>query len=251
MTREPAEAAPAAPDRLDWSGIDLVVFDLDGTLYEQRKLRLRMLGLLVWDALATGSLKTLRVLRHYRRCRERLGDGGGDFVDRQFALPAQRCGVSADEVRVRVEDWISRRPLAHLERCRTPGADALFKALRSSGRTIAVLSDYPAEAKLAALGLRADLVVSAEDPDVRRLKPDPRGLDKILRLTGTPPSRAVMIGDRRDRDGAVARRSGVAALIKNEPDGYVTFEDAVFRPLLASDARLAAAADISRPVYGP
>ena len=26
---------------LDWQGIDLVVFDVDGTLYDQRRLRLR------------------------------------------------------------------------------------------------------------------------------------------------------------------------------------------------------------------
>ena len=29
---------------LDWSAIDLVVFDVDGTLYDQRRLRLAMLG---------------------------------------------------------------------------------------------------------------------------------------------------------------------------------------------------------------
>src|SRR3546814_14819181 len=76
---------------------------------------------------------------------------------------------------MRISDWSSdvcssdlhAHPLAYLPACRFDGLDRLFDGLRGSGRPIAILSDYPGEAKLRALGLTADLHVSAVDPDVR------------------------------------------------------------------------------------
>jgi len=43
-----------------------------------------------------------------------------------------------------------------------------------------VLSDYPAHGKLRALGLTADIVVSAVDSGVDRFKPSTAGLERIL-----------------------------------------------------------------------
>lgn len=60
---------------IDWGSIRFVVFDVDGTLYNQRMLRLRMAGELIADAVARGSLTNLRVLRAYRSLREAIGEG--------------------------------------------------------------------------------------------------------------------------------------------------------------------------------
>ena len=72
--------------------------------------------------------------------------------------------------------WIDRHPLPYLGACRYAGLPELFAGLRRHGKTIGVLSDYPAVAKLAALELAADFVVSACDRDIGCLKPDPSGL---------------------------------------------------------------------------
>src|SRR3546814_9318166 len=61
---------------LDWSSVRLVVFDVDGTLYRQRPLRLRMAAALVADGLRRRSLSTIRALGAYRRLREELADNG-------------------------------------------------------------------------------------------------------------------------------------------------------------------------------
>lgn len=224
---------------LDWDAIDLVVFDVDGTLYDARQLRGAMARRLVLDALRTRSLRTLWVLRVFRQVREELADEGCTrFIEAQYARTAQRTGCGEALVRALVQEWMERQPLPLLPLCRHDRVDRLFDALHAAGKQVAVLSDYPAQAKLAALALRADPVVCAQDPHVARLKPDPRGLHAILATTGVPAHRALMIGDRFDRDAAAAQRAGMQSLVRSRRahaavPTFRRFDDAVFAPLLA------------------
>jgi HAD superfamily hydrolase (TIGR01549 family) len=111
--------------------------------------------------------------------------------------------------------------------------------LRRSGKSIGILSDYPAEAKLEALGLTANYVVFAGDEDIGLLKPHPRGLESLIAAAGVKPHQTMVIGDRVDRDGLVARRAGAQALIRSSKpiEGWQTFarfDEALFSPFLAS-----------------
>ena len=235
------ENSPMTP--LDWSTIDLAVFDVDGTLYDQRKLQLGMLQKLLGHAWQSRSLDTLLILRTFRRVREALGDqveaqGGADFMTLQYAQTASRHGTTPAAVRALTDEWMEQRPLPLLAACRYAHVAGVFAGLRAAGKRIAVFSDYPAVAKLAALGLRADVVVCATDAGIARLKPDPAGLLAILQQTGVAPQRALMIGDRFDRDAAAAERAGMRALIRSRHPHtrWATFRgygDAVFQPLLA------------------
>ena len=238
-----SQTAPQPTSQFDWSTIDLVVFDVDGTLYDQRKLQLGMLRQLLGHAWQTRSLNTLLTLRTFRRVREALGErvgeqAGADFMALQYAQTASRHGKTPGAVRALTDEWMEQRPLPLLAACRYPHVAEVLAGLRASDKQIAVFSDYPAVAKLAALGLRADVVVCATDPGIARLKPDPAGLLAILRQTGVAPERALMIGDRFDRDAAAAARAGMRALIRSRrPHArWATFrgyDDAVFQPLLA------------------
>jgi len=239
---------------VDWQGIDLVVFDVDGTLYDQRRLRLAMLAQLLRHSLQTRSLHTLRVLRTFRRVREALGDAAAllpagvepeDFMPAQYAQTAQLHGLTPQAVQQLAEDWLEHKPLPHLAACRYPQLDALFDALHGSGKQVAVFSDYPAAAKLNALDLQAWPISCATDPTIGRLKPDPRGLVAVLHQSGVPASRTLMVGDRFDRDAEAARRAGVRALIRSAKPHpqFATFkryDDAVFKPLLMARAAVLA-----------
>jgi len=227
---------------LNWNDIDLVVFDVDGTLYDQRRLRLAMLRRLLAATWRSRSLDTLLTLRTFRQVREALGDRPeADFMQLQYARTAARHGKTEGEVRALTHEWMERQPLPLLAGCRYPHLDALFSGLRGAGKRIAVFSDYPAVDKLAALSLQAAPVVCATDAHIARLKPDPFGLLDILRQTGVDARRALMIGDRFDRDAVAASRAGMRALIRSgrpHPD-YGTFrayDDPVFQPLLAGRA---------------
>jgi phosphoglycolate phosphatase len=237
------ETTPPPAASLDWSTIDLVVFDVDGTLYDQRQLRLGMLRQLIVHTWQTRSLDTLLILRTFRRVREALGEldddqAGADFMTLQYAQTASRHGTTPATVRALTDEWMEQRPLPLLAACRYAQVAEVFAGLRAAGKRIAAFSDYPAVAKLAALGLQTDLVVCATDAGIARLKPDPAGLLAILRQTGVAPGRALMIGDRFDRDASAAERAGMRALIRSsQPHAkcatFRGYDDAVFRPLLA------------------
>ena len=222
----------------DWDGVRLVAFDVDGTLYRQRPLRLRMAADLLGHAARTRTLATLRVLQRYRHIRERLGEEEtADFEAGLLAETAAATAHSPEAVGTIVAEWMDRRPLAYIGRYRYGGLVELFADLRRKGKTIGVLSDYPAVAKLAALGLAADHVVSAVDAGVGVLKPHPQGLLELMKRAGAEPGTTVLIGDRVDRDGLAARRAGARALIRSARpiEGWQTFaryDGAPFLPLL-------------------
>lgn len=228
---------------LDWTHFDLVIFDVDGTLYDQRRLRTAMLRLLMADALRHRSLSTIRLLRSFRQVREDLGDRPEpDFLQLQYLRTAERHGSTPDRVRRITTEWMEQRPLRWLGACRYPHLDAVFAGLRAAGKQIAVCSDYPARDKLEALGLHADPIVCATDADIARLKPDPTGLKIILERTGVRPDRALMIGDRFDRDAEAAEQAGMRALIRSRQPHvrhatFRSYADAVFQPLLQAAAR--------------
>jgi len=92
---------------VNWEGIRLVVFDVDGTLYNQKTLRLRMLKDLVGHTIASRSLETLMILRLYRKLRETIGEQEIDgFESVLLARTAQKAGVEQAKVQslVRVMD---------------------------------------------------------------------------------------------------------------------------------------------------
>ena len=221
----------------DWDGIRLVVFDVDGTLYRQRPLRLRMARDLALHALG-GGWGTIAVLRRFRHLREELGEARvEDFAGRLIAETAADSGRTPDEVRAIVGRWIDRHPLPYLLACRYAGLPALFAGLRRHGKTIGVLSDYPAAAKLAALELAADHIVTADDPDIGVLKPHPKGLATLIQRADTTPAATLMIGDRADRDGLVAQQVGARVLLRAARpiagwQTFARFDEALFAPML-------------------
>jgi HAD superfamily hydrolase (TIGR01549 family) len=192
-----------------------VIFDVDGTLYDQRKLRLCMVGEMVTCVLRQpGRIAELRILRHFRRMREKhAAEAASDLESRQYEWAAQAAGVSPEKVREVVKDWMFERPLAYLRSCRYPEVEALFSQLQRQGIPIGVFSDYPAKGKLRALGLTAQVIVSTTCAEVNRLKPDPTGLLLAARQLRTPVPDCLFIGDREAKDGECARQAGMPYLI--------------------------------------
>ena len=215
---------PATP-RLDPYQFRAAIFDVDGTLYEQAPLRRRMARELLGHVLfRPWRVGLLRRLQTFRRERERIGEeelpGAGRL---QYERPAGLLGVTPERLRIEVEEWIERRPLPVLADLRVPGVRRFFARLRAADVRIAVLSDYPAAEKLAVLGLAADVVVSGTDPEADRLKPHPAGLEAVLERLGLPAGDCLMIGDRDDRDGEIARRIGVEYLLRGTD--FATFTE--------------------------
>lgn len=196
-----------------------VILDLDGTLYNQKKLRVRMaLELMRHCLFRPWLIREVLILFHFRRIRESLAEAGQSDVSRQqFLLTARKCHCGPEEVLDVVDDWLYRRPLRHLARYRYPLVDSLLSFLSGRQIMIAVLSDHPAETKLKALQVEGVFSCSSQDPSIDKLKPDPAGVLHICSHWGIAPSQCLVIGDRDDRDGEAARRAGAWYVVV--PDG--------------------------------
>jgi FMN phosphatase YigB (HAD superfamily) len=211
----------------DWTTVSLVVCDLDGTLYDQRKLRAYLLPRLGLHALRRTDVRLLRIIAKLRSERERLAElERSPFEAELIASVSAATGASLDRVRSVLSEWLEARPLDWLGACVIPGAARFLDALRASGRYVAVLSDYPAVEKLVAMGLSADLALSATDPEIAIQKPSIKGLAHLAAHFGVSPEAVLVIGDRDDRDGEAARRFGAQYLIRGRD--FKTFEDMIF-----------------------
>jgi len=192
---------------------DAWLVDLDGTLYTARWVKLAMaaeLALFGWSA-----LKTLRQFRHdHEALREEQSVGNAlataheSPFARQLARTAAALGRPVSQVERVVQSWMFERPGKWIGRF---PRRALLTELRSfkarNGRT-ALVSDYPAERKIDALGARSlfDVIVAnGEAHGPRRLKPDPEGYLHAAELLKVQPARCLVIGDRDDADGEAAR----------------------------------------------
>lgn len=85
-------------------------------------------------------------------------------------------------------------------------------SFRRGGGRLVLVSDYPARAKLAALGcgeLFDAVVASGEAGGPRWLKPHPDGYLMAAERLGVSPARCLVLGDRVDADGEAARRAGM------------------------------------------
>jgi HAD superfamily hydrolase (TIGR01549 family) len=215
---------------LEVKGLRAVVFDVDGTLYLQPPLRRAMaLRLLRAHALRPlKGLRTLRALQAYRHAQEHLREVTGDVALAQLDQAAARSGLSKEQIGADVARWMEQEPLPLLVRYLRPGTKELIAACRKAGLKLGVLSDYPAEAKLAALGLGGlfDAVLFAQSPEIGVFKPNPRGLLAAVKTLGVTPAETLYVGDRPEVDSAAAEAAGIrCAIVTSHPTNSQLFAE--------------------------
>lgn len=200
---------------VSWGKVKVVIFDVDGTLYLQSKLRKKvLLGLVKHYAVRPWKIDDLKVLMYFRKERERnAGYAGSGLELAQYIWCAERVNYPVSMIKPVIERWIFDFPNQYLSECVFPGIHDLFAALRENDIRIAIYSDYKAEEKLKAMGLEVDMAVASTDAEVDRLKPDPCGLLYIAGKMEVRPEECLFIGDRMELDGECAIRAGMPYLI--------------------------------------
>ena len=190
--------------------------DLDGTLYTPLWVKLGMaaeLGLL-------GAFHA-RALRQFRHEHEELREAfradpaltlPGSPFDEQLRRAAEKLGMDTPRLRAVVGSWMIERPGKWLRLARRTALLQEIADFHAAGGRTALVSDYPASAKLRALGASElfDVVVAnGEHDEIRHLKPRPEGFLLAARTLGIEPGACLVIGDRDDADGAAARAAGM------------------------------------------
>ena len=210
-----------------------ILFDLDGTLYDGRPVRTQMaIGIMsAYYRRPAEAFRVFRGLQAYRRAHEqlRLVDTRGQDIKRlQLQVAADRCKMSTDALHQLVVRFMEEEPLPLLRRAMRPGLVPLLHLLKKANCALGVVSDYPALEKLRYMGIDSffDVVVSAQDANVRSLKPSPSGLLAAVQVLDVLPQHTLYVGDRIGIDDVAARRAGMGSLIiapharaGSKPDG--------------------------------
>jgi HAD superfamily hydrolase (TIGR01549 family) len=172
----------------------LIIFDMDGTLYYQFPLRLCMcVELIGYYILHIYKITELLTLSKFRKLYEKGILGKGNTV---------------------VTHWMQERPLRYIALFQDKKLLHLIRSLQEQGVKIAVYSDYPVEQKIRVLhDLAIDHYFCASDTVIHCLKPDPRGLKNIVRITGESIENSLFIGDRYEKDGKCAENAGMDYII--------------------------------------
>ena len=188
------------------------LIDLDGTLYRQHPVRWMMTIELI--LFGRPQIATLRVFRQeHERLRNQPSHNDRDPYAVQIKRTADRLDKSPSDVAGIVERWMCDRPGRWLRFFARQRFLQLITKYRALGGRTAIVSDYPARRKLAAMGVTAffDTVVACGEPGgPSGLKPLGNGFLLAANQIGIRAEECLVIGDRVDADGDAARRAGMA-----------------------------------------
>ncbi|MFT6808123.1 MAG: FMN phosphatase YigB (HAD superfamily) [Saprospiraceae bacterium] len=201
-----------------WREIKMVVFDVDGTLYDQRPLRREVINEMFFHYLfSPGLWREILILFHFRRNRERLAQKRVAGISKnQYILSGYE--KESEKVEKVVNEWIRKRPIKHLNKFVCVGALDFVLALQKCGIKAVVLSDYYAEEKILAMGFSFDEIISSESLEIDILKPHPAGINFILKKTEIDKQQVLYVGDREDTDSVAAHHAGIDCIIIRKQD---------------------------------
>ncbi len=196
-------------ESIDVNKYDIYVFDVDGTLYYQNKLRVEMVKRLLSFCIKNPfKLFDMLIIKQFRSLRE-----NNDTTDGIYSELAKKYNKSEDYIKSLIEYWIYENPLTAIEKTKDTEICELIKKLKGNNKKIVIWSDYEAQDKLKVLNIEADGVYTADDERVNELKPSPKALELIKADFAVASDRIIMIGDRDCKDGEAARLAGIDYVI--------------------------------------
>jgi putative hydrolase of the HAD superfamily len=218
-------------------GIEAVAFDLDGTLYPNYSLNVRLIPLALKNPRLFWAFGKVRKIMHSERATEyeagveyaaeagaghaaasaehEAGAGHTNFYNEQAALAAGIMGAQPDIIRNRIEKLIYRGWEPYFRKIKLyPGVLECLEAFRGAGLKLGLLSDFPPQTKLKHLGIDSwDAVLCSERTG--RLKPKAAPFAELAKALGIEPGKILYVGNSFRYDVTGAKKAGMsAALIK-------------------------------------
>jgi len=181
--------------------IDLIIFDLDGTLIDS----------LADLADATNHMLTSleRKVASLEQVRGYVGQGARRLVEK--AMP----DAVAEEIEIGLSVFLAYNDEHIVDKTRLyPGAEETLSILRGSGKTLAVVSNKNvALCRKVLTTLKADgffqCIIGADS--LRERKPSPEHLRKVMDNLGFTPERTAMVGDSIN-DIAAGKAAGILTI---------------------------------------
>ena len=185
-----------------------VAFDLDGTLYPEFRLYLRLIPFLG---------RNHRLLKAMGKARTRLRKTGayeGDFYELQARLMGEILGESPEKVMEKTERLIYRGWEPFFKNMKLfPHVRETLDAFREAGIPMGLLSDFPPEKKLENMKLAGywDVMLCSEQSG--RLKPDPISFLELAGKMGKKPEEILYVGNKLHYDVDGAHAAGMKAAL--------------------------------------
>ena len=185
---------------MEWSRLNGYILDVDGTLYSQRTMRLKMLGrLLRFFCIRPYRLRELFALYLFRKLREKQEWKAASF-EALYREIGERLFLPAERVETCIRRWMFESPLDILSASAYRDVISFVNAQHRAKKRIIIYSDYPAVEKLRALGLEYDAVFAFGENGIGEQKPSLNTMRRILSESGCTPEKLLYVGDRDDRD---------------------------------------------------
>ena len=194
------------------NGVQNVVLDLDGTLYDKTGLARRMVRRLWWCLPLLAAERLARKNMHYVQYASEEEFFGAFF---RYMSRGHWWGVGVAATWYHTVYMPTMIRLIRRYHHPRPEVMALIEEAKAKGLMLAIYSDYGCVAeKLEALGIdpsQFELMISA--PELGALKPSEPCARHVLELLQAKPETTLFVGDRDDKDGASARSVGAKFLL--------------------------------------
>ena len=185
------------------------IFDVDGTLYSQPKMRIKMAcRLMFYFGLHFWRFKDLLMIRNFRSLREKEEYRTASF-DNQVEAAATKTGIDAQKGKEAIQKWMFSVPLDVIKKCAFTTLLNQIDKWKKEGKTIVIYSDYEADEKLNALGVEADVVYTPLTNGIDELKPSRKAMDFIMQNIPSAKDDVIYVGDRFEKDGKSAQMAGI------------------------------------------
>lgn len=186
------------------------IFDVDGTLYSQRKMHLFMAGQLLKQCiLHISNFAEIIIILRFRRLREKDCYKTASVADLAEVI-AEEMNTTADSIQSVIRKWMFDKPIAYLDKCAYQDVLSFLRSEIRRGSVVTIYSDYPAGDKLRALNIVPHYVFSAEESQLQELKPSRQVMQHILEVIAVSKEQILYVGDRDEKDGASAEYAGVS-----------------------------------------
>jgi len=191
------------------NGIEGIAFDLDGTLYPNYRLNIRLVPFILkeWRLLAAFG-KARNVIRKEQEDNPSLLYG--NFYEHQAAVTAGILSVPAEPLKEKIDRLIYKGWEPMFKNIKLfKKAQETLAAFRKAGYKTGLLSDFPPETKLEYLGIADgwDAVMSSEQCGA--LKPHPQSFKDLAAAMGLPTEKIIYVGNSHSYDVAGAKGAGM------------------------------------------
>lgn len=184
------------------------IFDVDGTLYSQTKMRINMaLKLATYYALHFWKFKELLAISKFRKAREKV-EFQSSTIDELIIYASEKVGITPEKTKNAIDKWMFKVPLDVIEKCAFKKLITFIKQITNDGRQIVIYSDYPADDKLKRLKINPSKIFTPENPNIGELKPSKKAMAYIKSRIDCDNKEIIYIGDRDCKDKLSAEYAG-------------------------------------------